>query len=174
MIEYYRGIAADFITQQFGVPEFVGELASQVVKYLGFKLLDLNYLVAKHYTPSRFIEEMQGIADGSGGVADYHLLRRLNFIPELIKAHCTIVGAWGPATADGKLYHYRGLDWDHNAPVSNYPAIVIYEPSEPGSNTFANIGFLGLIGSLTGMSKNGISIGEKVSCICVTQPLYIQ
>ena len=39
---------------------------------------------------------------------------------------------------------------------------MIYEPSEEGSNTFANVGFLGLIGSLTGISKNGITVGEKV------------
>ena len=56
----------------------------------------------------------------------------------------------------------RALDWDHNAPVDKYPSIIIYESTEAGSQTFANIGFLGMIGILTGMAKNGISIGEKV------------
>jgi len=40
--------------------------------------------------------------------------------------------------------------------------VIIYEPTEEGSNTFANIGYAGLIGVLTAMSKNGISVGEKV------------
>ena len=105
---------------------------------------------------------MQGIHDGSKGVADFKLLRRINFLPEIIKAACSIVGAWGPATEDGKVYHLRALDWDSKAPISNYPAIVIYTPSEENSNTFANVGFLGMLGILTGISKNGISMGEKV------------
>ena len=58
--------------------------------------------------------------------------------------------------------HLRALDWDHDAPVDKYPGIVIYEPTEAGSKTFANIGFLGMIGILTGVAKDGVSIGEKV------------
>lgn len=73
-----------------------------------------------------------------------------------------MLGAWGPATEDNKLYHLRALDWDRNAPSNQYPAVVIYESTEEGSNTFANIGYLGLIGVLTAMSKTGISVGEKV------------
>jgi hypothetical protein len=40
--------------------------------------------------------------------------------------------------------------------------VIIYEPTEDGSKVFANIGYLGLIGTLTAMSKAGISVGEKV------------
>lgn len=85
----------------------------------------------------------------------------MNFFPELIKAACSIVGVWGDATADGKVYHLRALDWDANSPAARRPSIVIYDSNEPGSSPIANIGFLGLIGSLTGISKSGISIGEK-------------
>ena len=105
---------------------------------------------------------MQGIADGSGGKVDVDLLRRINLIPELTQAACTVLGAWGSSTADNALYHLRALDWDRNCPVSQYPGIVIYEPTEEGSNTFANIGYVGLIGVLTAMSKQGITAGEKV------------
>lgn len=90
------------------------------------------------------------------------MVRRINFLPELIKAHCTIVGAFGPATKAGNLLHLRALDWDFESPVDKYPGIVIYEPTEAGSKTFANIGFLGMIGILTGIAKDGVSIGEKV------------
>ena len=73
-----------------------------------------------------------------------------------------MIGAWGPATEDNKLYHLRALDWDANAPSNQHPSVIIYESTEEGSNTFANIGYLGLIGVLTAMSKTGISAGEKV------------
>jgi len=83
-------------------------------------------------------------------------------IPELTRAACTIIGAWGTATADGKIYHLRTLDWQPTATVNEFPAVIIYQPSEVGSNVYANIGYLGLVGSLTAMTKNGITIGEKV------------
>lgn len=103
---------------------------------------------------------MQGLADGSG--ISFERIRRANMLPELIQAHCTVLGAWGPATTDGKLYHLRALDWDAFAPINEYPIVIIYEPTEEGSQTFANINYLGWIGTLTSMSKTGISVGEKV------------
>lgn len=122
----------------------------------------MNWDVAYPYIPSRFEEELKGIAECSNGVIDYMSLRRINMMPELTRAACTIVGAHGVATQDQTLLHLRALDWSPDAPVNRYPSIIIYEPSEANSNVFANIGYLGLIGSLTGMSKNGISVGEKV------------
>lgn len=83
-------------------------------------------------------------------------------LPELIQATCTALGVWGPATEGNKLYHMRALDWEPLAQVNQYPAIVMYQPTEAGSHNVANIGYLGLIGSLTAISKHGISAGEKV------------
>lgn len=53
------------------------------------------------YTPKRYEDELKGMADGSG--LDEGLIKRINLFPELIRAHCTIIGAWGPATQTGKL-----------------------------------------------------------------------
>lgn len=83
-------------------------------------------------------------------------------IPELTQAACTVLGAWGTSTDENNLYHLRALDWMSDIPVSQYPGVILYEPTEEGSNSFANIGYLGLIGVLTAMSKVGISAGEKV------------
>ncbi len=55
----------------------------------------------------------------------------------------------------------RALDWDSNIPISKYPLITIYHPSNTSQHVHANIGWVGLIGSLTGTS-DVISIGEKV------------
>lgn len=41
---------------------------------------------------------MQGLADGSG--LDFTLIRDWNMFPELIKAHCSIVGTWDPSTTN--------------------------------------------------------------------------
>lgn len=39
-----------------------------------------------------------------------------------------------------------------------YVTVVIYDSTEPGSVKFANIGYAGLIGVLTGFSESGIGI----------------
>lgn len=86
----------------------------------------------------------------------------MNLFPQLIRAACTIVGAWGPATESNKLYQLRALDWEPNAPIFKYPTAIIYHSTEPGSQVFANIGAAGLIGSISAQSNAGIGIAEKV------------
>lgn len=44
-------------------------------------LLDLNWYIAKPYTPKRYKQEMKGMAKGSG--ESYINIRRLNMFPEL-------------------------------------------------------------------------------------------
>jgi hypothetical protein len=132
------------------------------IEQLGFYLLDLNYQIALPYIPQRFIDEVKGIADGSNGTVSEQMLIRANMLPELTQAACTVFGAFGEATADGKLYHLRALDWEPTAQVNQYPTVIIYDSTEENSKPFANIGYMGLIGTLTAMSKIGISIGEKV------------
>ncbi|CAF3977685.1 unnamed protein product [Rotaria sp. Silwood1] len=46
--------------------------------------LDLNYDIARKYTPPWYDEELQGLAAGSGVL--YKDSRRLNLLPELINA----------------------------------------------------------------------------------------
>jgi hypothetical protein len=161
MFAYGHSMAAGFLTD-IGAPDIMANYIGDLVVNLANYLLDLNYQVAAPYTPQRYIDEIQGMADGTNGKVDFIKLRRINFLPEIIKAACTIVGVHGSATENGNLYHLRALDWDASAPVSKYPSIIIYDSVEPNSNVFANIGFLGMVGALTAISKNGISVGEKV------------
>jgi hypothetical protein len=60
--------------------------------------------------------------------------------PEIIKA----------ASDTGKLYQLRALDFDVNMPIGQYPTIVVYHSTEEGSVPFANIGWAGSIGTITG------------------------
>ena len=52
---------------------------------------------------------MRGIAEGSG--VSFKHLRRIHMIGELTKGTCSMFGAWGKATKDGKLIQLRALDW---------------------------------------------------------------
>lgn len=61
---------------------------------------------------------MRGIADGAE--ISYHALKRLNILPEYIKAGCSLAGAWGDATSNRKLSQLRALDWDRKAAMLKY------------------------------------------------------
>lgn len=58
--------------------------------------LEWNYLVSRPYTNKRWDEEMRGMSDASG--VSFHNIIHMNLFPELTRASCSIVGAWGNAT----------------------------------------------------------------------------
>jgi len=125
--------------------------------------LDLTYEATKPFTGDYFWQEMQGLADASG--TDYKTIRRIHMIGELTKGACSMFGAWGAAVknAGTDLLQLRALDWDVDGPFKNFPQVTIYhpDPSNPSnSQTFANVGFTGWIGSITGMSANQTAICE--------------
>jgi isopenicillin-N N-acyltransferase-like protein len=91
-----------------------------------------------------------------------HDLRRINLIPELLKASCSLGGWWGKATQTGSLLQLRALDWEEHAPIAKLPLVTVYHPTEAGSVPFANIAWVGFIGSLTGYSSAKIGIGERL------------
>ena len=41
--------------------------------------------------------QCQGMADGLGGAVPYKKIIQLQMIPEVVKADCSIIGAWGPS-----------------------------------------------------------------------------
>lgn len=59
------------------------EIRDLISKYGLGGALDLTYELTKEYIPSYFIEELQGLAEGSG--VDYQLLLRVHMLPELTK-----------------------------------------------------------------------------------------
>jgi len=48
----------------------------------------------------------------------------------------------------------RALDWDSEAPMSEYPVVGIYNFTDGKSYPFANFAWAGIVGSLAGMSAN--------------------
>lgn len=115
--------------------------------------------MTKMYTPQRYIDEMQGFADGASVEMNDMLL--LNAFPELIKAACTIIIASGEATATGGVSQLRALDFGLDLVVWKYPVVVAYTGSKSdGTVDFVSVGFPGFLGSITGMNRS-IGICEK-------------
>eukprot|EP00010_Vexillifera_abyssalis_P002857 CAMPEP_0201552088 /NCGR_PEP_ID=MMETSP0173_2-20130828/13637_1 /ASSEMBLY_ACC=CAM_ASM_000268 /TAXON_ID=218659 /ORGANISM="Vexillifera sp., Strain DIVA3 564/2" /LENGTH=441 /DNA_ID=CAMNT_0047962507 /DNA_START=21 /DNA_END=1346 /DNA_ORIENTATION=+ len=131
-------------------------------------LLELTYDLTKDFIEPWFLQELQGLADGSG--VPYKTLLHANLIPEAIKAHCSMFGSWGKSSKTGKLVQLRALDWTTNAPFQKYPLVLVYHPDngtqpsavQPYGHDFSTVGWAGLIGALTGFSSAPVGICEKV------------
>lgn len=134
-------------------------LIDAVVQWGAPLLLEMSFNATKAFAPQRYLDEMQGIADGAG--VDVKVVQNYNMFPELTKAACTIVGATKSATTNGKLAQLRGLDFSPTCPVVNFPQVTIYHDNTEGP-VLANIGWTGMVGVLTGFSNTSIGIGEKV------------
>jgi hypothetical protein len=75
-------------------------------------VLDAWNRIIKHHTPQEYIDEMQGLADGSGRPIEDVIVFVVGpdyFIP--IDGACTEMAAWDSATVDGKLRHLYSSDW---------------------------------------------------------------
>lgn len=156
---YYYGLVEEefkFITK---LPPSLQPMGRAFAIKLYKSLLMANHYVTRPYIPKRFIQELQGLADGSG--VPLHSLIEVNMIPEYTRAGCSILGAWNKATKSGGLLHLRALDWDVHNPMNKYPTIVRYDLIEKKSNVFVNVGWAGMIGSITGFSEK-VGVGEKV------------
>lgn len=84
------------------------------------------------------------------------LVEALNVFPELF--HCSGFAVFGKATVDGKLYHGRVLDYMTTIGLQDSATTFIVNVD--GQIPFANVGYAGFIGSVSGMNTEAISLGE--------------
>jgi len=106
------------------------------------------------FIPERFQEEMIGLATTSGISIDE--VRLTNVFPALF--HCSGFAVFDSATVGGTLYHGRILDYITELGLQYYSVVSIISPDN--YNAFANVGFAGFIGSVTGMNQKQVSFGE--------------
>lgn len=137
------------------------------------ELLEIWYEM-EEYCPQEYIDEMQGIADGGGVtfeevVAGYMVL-------VLGDMGCFGISAWGPATADGKLYHTRSFDQpvDIQDPETGIFAhenhiLIVRNPDDGYASLIPSIAG-GLHGG-GGINSEGIAIGQQV-CWSKDQTLH--
>jgi len=129
------------------------ELAGGNVSF-GWALMDTVWGLQSRYLPDRFEQELRALADGAG--LPYEQLRRGNTIPEFF--HCSGFALFGGATKDGRLYHWRILDYGVDWGLQEHAVVIIAEPK--GLIPFANVGYAGFIGSVTGMNLRKLGFGE--------------
>lgn len=108
----------------------------------------------RKHTPEKYRQELAGLAQGSG--FDLQDLEVGNYIPELM--HCSGFAVMNSATADGKLYHGRVLDYATNWRLQEHAVLIVAEPT--GGIPFVNVSYAGFVGSVTGMNSHRVSIGE--------------
>ncbi len=106
------------------------------------------------FIPPRYLEEMQGLADGAG--VPLEQVQLTNVFPELF--HCSGFALFGKATKNGRLLHGRILDYMTEAGLQNYAVLTIAKPKD--CHAFVTVGYAGFLGSVTGMNDQQVAIGE--------------
>lgn len=117
--------------------------------------LDSAWVRASPFIPPDVLEELRGLADGSG--VPLRELFRLHTIPDRTYA-CASFAAWGRATAGGRLIHVRNLDWTMEAGIQQFAVVFVVHPR--GKHAFVNLGWAGFIGVLTGINEAQLSVGQ--------------
>ncbi|MBI3724041.1 hypothetical protein HY251_08840 [bacterium] len=119
------------------------------------------YQRAKPHIPPEYLDEMRGLAEGSG--IPLQEIEAVHIIPEL--HHCSGAAVFGKMTKDGKLYHYRSLDYNlglgSKKKVQDNACLIVRKPKKGYASVV--VGWAGTLGCVTGMSDQGISIGEMGS-----------
>lgn len=116
--------------------------------------LEAAYQRLAPHIPARHKAETRAMAAALG--LDERLAQALNVFPELF--HCSGFAVFGRATKDGKLYHGRVLDY--MTAIGLQDAATTFIIQVDGQIPFANVGYAGFIGSVSGMNARAISLGE--------------
>ena len=138
----------DFVDREVRIPVVGGFLARRT--------LDQTWRKMAPSVPPDLKEEMRGLAAGAG--IPLETLQQVHALPELMAVTCASFAAFGSATKDGRVIQVRNLDWAIQSQVHRYAALFVYRPE--GKYPFVNIGWLGFIGVISGISEQGISVGE--------------
>lgn len=151
---------------------------SAVDKFHFEELFDECYERMRPFIPQDYIDEMHGLAHGSR--LPLKVIHGIHALPEIgewggkkriakvikqmmsgeLGTSCSNLSASSFATKDGRMYTVRILDWGLHriSRLHQYPLIHICNPI--GAIPFINIGWIGFIGAISGINKEGITLGE--------------
>lgn len=101
-----------------------------------------------------YLREMDALAKAS----DLRIeeVRLANFFPELF--HCSGFALFGGATAGGRMFHGRVLDYMKGVGLEQNACVIVMQPE--GANAWVNLGYAGFLGTVTAMNEKHIAIGE--------------
>lgn len=102
----------------------------------------------------RNLQEMDALADAAG--LDRQEVRLANIFPELF--HCSGFALMGTATAGGRIFHGRILDYMKGVGLEPNAVVIVHQPDY--GHAWVNVSYAGFVGSVTAMNEQHISIGE--------------
>jgi isopenicillin-N N-acyltransferase like protein len=120
--------------------------------------LDHAWHLMARYAPREDLEEMRGLADGSGIPLD--VIHRMHAIPDTGETSCSGLVANGSATKDGHVYQLRILDYGANFNLQRRPLITVYRPTTESANMYVTIGWIGFVGAISGVNEKGVALSE--------------
>lgn len=122
------------------------------------ELLHRAWNMMARYAPKEDLEEMAGLAAGSGVPLD--LIHRMHAIPDVGETSCSGLVAKGSATRDGHVYQLRILDYGANFNLQRRPLITVYRPTTDNANQYVTIGWVGFVGAISGVNEKGVALSE--------------
>ena len=147
-------------------------------KFVGEELFAEVFERMRPYIPQEHIDEMHGLAHGSK--MPLRVIHAMHILPSIgewggkrevkntIKAmmrgelgtSCSNLAVKGSATKDGQLLTVRILDWGLHriSKLHEFPLITVGVPDK--GNAYANIGWVGFLGAISGINEQGITLGE--------------
>lgn len=142
------------------------------------ELFDESYERMRPFIPQEYIDEMHGLAHGSR--LPLKVIHGVHALPEIgewggkkhikkvvkqmmdgeLGTSCSNFCTEHKATANGAFYSVRILDWGLHriSKLHQYPLIAVSVPDH--GQAYANIGWIGFIGAISGMNEQGITLGE--------------
>lgn len=137
------------------------------------RMLEIWY-ETKPYIPACYIEEMQGIADGAQ--VSFETVAACYMSILYMDMQCFTYAAWSNATKDGKLYHFRSLDFPVTLKdpvtgkyVQENTVLIVRKPKNGLKSLLTSIA--GGINFYQGVNEKQISIGVQV-CWSTSQTLH--
>jgi hypothetical protein len=122
------------------------------------ELLDRAWAMMARYAPKEDLEEMAGLAAGSG--IPLRLIHQMHAIPDVGESSCSGMVAKGSATRDGHVYQLRILDYGANFNLQRRPMITVYRPTTDNANQYVTIGWIGFVGAISGVNERGVALSE--------------
>ncbi len=161
---YKMGYQHGYLLQE-EVQENVRAFLHYAEEYLSKGDLLQLWNISKPYVPSEYIEEMQGLADGAN--ISFDDVVACIMAVEYSDHGCYGIAAWGPATADGRLYHARSFDLPSNVqdPVSGKYAhentvLIIRNPENGTASLCPSVA--GSFHTGGGVNANGVALGIQI------------
>ena len=107
--------------------------------------------------PDEYIEEMKGMAEGSG-VSLAEILNMTVHVDYLSTMMCSMMLAKDKASADGSLVQARNLDWggDGLELMDQFTSVLVYKPDKGYS--FVSVIYPGIVGALTAVNEKKLTV----------------